>query len=719
MVTGAPGSGLKLVGQCLEIIGSEPLYSPSCLSPEAINRLLIDELALSHPYADVLPNGWRYANCTRQAGNRIRELIRSTAARDRPTHLIDPLLCRTLPIWETSLKEAGIEAEYVHIFRHPAEIAQAWTMRERIDASTALPIWKRLIASIQTAHPDYLYIDFDALLHNPVKVLAGLKVSFLDYGARQRLLYHIQPRLRTFSAEANPSFKLDGLADCIKLFDSLRHGEPDMGSLFADSNVQAAPKPTCVALQSVQHSDDQHTPPALLERKPVKRFRYRIYETNKPVLDYSDVRLSATQWQQLKFNTSESAALLNGSLEIDAQEEFSLVEVATIRISNPADRKVLWQADKESGFNGLEFDGNVLPFPHDDALLLLFSKGRSQLRFPIDDTGIDCPREVEFSLRASLHWEKFKRENFVILNRRDSSFRELLQDEALLDNDGLERWLQPIWPESKGNSTNPTFSYLIRNREKFEKAKAFSARASYKLPSFLVSFPRSGSNMIQNVLESSSGMRCCSLYSPRPLDPASVLSFKSHALSPAYLTDEIARFYPELESPDKTILLQRDPRDVIVSFFEYVKTQKSINLNQSEFLHGISYEYAFNNNPSTVQSHLRKVAIEPLSVSQGYRMHLQSWFLNHGDDPRILKVTYEGLVNDPQTAFAEVFDFLEIENQINLDAMEKKVSQYSSEERPRGVAHGWKKNSTHRQLIEQTEEAFKDLIPTLGYSLSQ
>ena len=80
------------------------------------------------------------------------------------------------------------------------------------------------------------------------------------------------------------------------------------------------------------------------------------------------------------------------------------------------------------------------------------------------------------------------------------------------------------------------------------------SKLNYLLPVFLVGFPRVGSNYLQNVLSASSGLVSQSLYAPIEIDPRSILTYKTHAPSPEYLSDEVRRFLPVTVKPGKIII---------------------------------------------------------------------------------------------------------------------------------------------------------------------
>ncbi len=268
-----------------------------------------------------------------------------------------------------------------------------------------------------------------------------------------------------------------------------------------------------------------------------------------------------------------------------------------------------------------------------------------------------------------------------------------------------------------------SLKHICRNRKPLDKDASVLEKAlpeiypsiRYRLPVYLISFPRSGSNFLQSVVFQSTGYYCGSLYGNRPVDLRTVFMFKSHALSFPYLLDEIDRYYPHAHGPEKTILLVRDPRDVMISFYEYVKVTKKIEILQDEFLRAISFEYAFCNN-ARVETFKRRTDLEPLNIGDAYKRHVNNWFVRQDVSSEHLIVRYEDLIDSPVESFGLIFDFLESESELSKEATGKLVSLYSNEERPRGKAYGWKDNQSHRVLIEMTNQELSQCIDALGYS---
>ena len=234
-------------------------------------------------------------------------------------------------------------------------------------------------------------------------------------------------------------------------------------------------------------------------------------------------------------------------------------------------------------------------------------------------------------------------------------------------------------------------------------------RVNYSLPTYLMSFPRSGSNFLQSIIEKSSGLRCRSMYDKFQSSSNYFLSLKSHAHSYEYLLDEIKHLLADAPKPSKLILLYRDPRDVMISYYEYTQVQQNTQIEQRAFLDTDDYFLA--------ALLLRHVGDKLLSVRKAYKKHINSWFVEplpeHLD---CLVVKYENLIQEPQKEFQRIFDFLELRCSLAEQFLDVKVSLFSSELRQRGRAYGWKDSvSRYNTLLQEVNDVLRDEMIAIGY----
>lgn len=329
------------------------------------------------------------------------------------------------------------------------------------------------------------------------------------------------------------------------------------------------------------------------------------------------------------------------------------------------------------------------------------------------------PRKFMAELRLSSE----SREQFFAVLQNDSEIREEM-NQALWQNDRVvNEFLDYI---ARDDEKRKIFLRELGERENFRSVlrvmhdQETLSKLTYALPTVTSSFPRSGSNFFQSVLRGSSGLQCISLYhSQYPQEQ--VFNLKSHALTPAALRREFADMVPyELEYPEKIIYLKRDPRDVMISLYEFACFNHEQAFALDEFL-GMNY-YFVANPPGVrgVKNIYYLPGPEACTVEEAFRLYHQSHLHapQHESAVETLTLSYEEMVEDPENAFNRAFTFLDLDCPLNPEFIQLKVSLYSDSTRKRGVAYGWRQPETQEKyapLLEQVNEVLKDQIVALGY----
>ncbi len=237
---------------------------------------------------------------------------------------------------------------------------------------------------------------------------------------------------------------------------------------------------------------------------------------------------------------------------------------------------------------------------------------------------------------------------------------------------------------------------------------------TFKLPAIIISFPRSGSNFLQNVLSESSGYESNSLDLPiGRFYPAQNLTVKSHAIDFNQLQYELQVSKISFPPP-KVIILFRDPRDVMRSLLEFTNSKKKQSISPDFFLSDCSYNYAAEITNRSIGRSSHK-----MSVSAAYRKFVTCWVdKKKWSNTETLTVFYEDLCLNTSDSFNRIFDFLNIKCSLNNDSVRKKVALYSNESnRTRGVAYGWRKEGLNsHDLYGLVNNKLDDCIKILGYN---
>ncbi|HUO14460.1 MAG TPA: sulfotransferase domain-containing protein [Verrucomicrobiae bacterium] len=238
---------------------------------------------------------------------------------------------------------------------------------------------------------------------------------------------------------------------------------------------------------------------------------------------------------------------------------------------------------------------------------------------------------------------------------------------------------------------------------------------------FLVSFPRSGNTWTRFLV--------CNLMNPD--HPVSFAELESRIPEIYFVPDRKLREFPRprvIKSHEcfdpryrRIIYIVRDPRDVLISYYEFQLKRRVISEECSldQFL------------PQFMES-----AIEPKIGS--WRDHVVSWIATRGGQENFLLLRYEEMLANTQTEAAKIARFLGLESNLERTAravelssadrmrtLEKEQSdKWSATKKTRkdkpfvrkAVSGDWKSRLSS-PCIEQIEVAWGDVMRSVGYEL--
>jgi GT2 family glycosyltransferase/glycosyltransferase involved in cell wall biosynthesis len=181
IVLGMHRSGTSLTAATLCAAGADPPKNVSGLawadednargyweplSLPILHDELLREMGVSWSTPLSYPQG--FFRSPKAAGFRERalELLRDEYGHSRLLCLKDPRLCRLLPLWKPLFAMEGIEPSYIHVTRHPLEVALSLAKRNGLHRSESLMAWLRhvLEAEAGTRGQKRVFITYDRAL---------------------------------------------------------------------------------------------------------------------------------------------------------------------------------------------------------------------------------------------------------------------------------------------------------------------------------------------------------------------------------------------------------------------------------------------------------------------------------------------------------------------------------------------------------------------------
>jgi hypothetical protein len=243
----------------------------------------------------------------------------------------------------------------------------------------------------------------------------------------------------------------------------------------------------------------------------------------------------------------------------------------------------------------------------------------------------------------------------------------------------------------------------------------------YPDDTFLVSFPRSGNTWARFLV--------CNLMNPD--DPVNFAQLESRIPEIYFVTDRKLRAFPRprvIKSHEcfdprykKVIYIVRDPRDVLISYYEYQLKRRVISEDRSleEFV------------PRFMESE-----IEPKIGS--WRDHVVSWMATRGGQENFLLLRYEEMLANTHKETTKIASFLGLDSNperiaravalSSADRMRKlekeqwrqwNATKKTRQDKPfirKAEAGGWKSNLPEG-CVAQIESAWGDVMRSVGYEL--
>ena len=77
IILGPPRSGIKLLEDCLGLLGFSSIEDNAGMNAKTVNKLLLQDIGLSPDFSGALPQDWMNYRAAAEARNRINKLLKS------------------------------------------------------------------------------------------------------------------------------------------------------------------------------------------------------------------------------------------------------------------------------------------------------------------------------------------------------------------------------------------------------------------------------------------------------------------------------------------------------------------------------------------------------------------------------------------------------------------------------------------------------------------
>ena len=482
LVTGMYRSGLSALSECLQLLGVKFGKSTSYEGTPAatdqtaandvtqIHDMLFKDLGCSWDMIGSFPMGWLDSEAAKTARKRIRDLIESRYPKKGLWAIVDPRLCRLMPLWIGILDEQRINPGILLMVRHPLEVAQSIQTDSKIDIQQSLLLWLALNKEALDCcrNRPYQITSYDQLVADPVMILNRIESQFqmsFSIPLREKIydiMDAVRPDLKNHhlseshessrNGKASSAFALfydritrhsstyrwtenqsvplndmnvsphdnqrnnvypelafDPVRDIID--HQLHHHLLDLiGNLEREKKDQASQKERLIL-------NDSHTDEALFACVYIPPF-----EDESPTATES-ILLKNGEWQQVRFPISHPERLKTAGLGFSPLNTRGVVSISTMSLVNIATGKACRQVVAPDALQSVELKG-VLQLPTKDALMLVTLTDQALLTLPILSDVPDVPMEFRVWIKVETR-ERIFAENIV---KYETAFRRQIEE---------------------------------------------------------------------------------------------------------------------------------------------------------------------------------------------------------------------------------------------------------------------------------------------------
>ena len=268
-----------------------------------------------------------------------------------------------------------------------------------------------------------------------------------------------------------------------------------------------------------------------------------------------------------------------------------------------------------------------------------------------------------------------------------------------------------------GNLNKEIANYLRAVTKRQAAARGLTV---YPDDTFLVSFPRSGNTWTRFLV--------CNLINPD--NPVTFAQLESRIPEIYYVPDRRLRAFPRprvIKSHEcfdprypRVIYIVRDPRDVLISYYEFQLKRRVIS------------------DACSIEEFLPRFMLSEIEPKTGcWRDHVVSWTATRGGSRNFLLLRYEDMLSDTPAEATKIAAFLGLDSGAeriaravalsSADRMRKLEKEESKkwsatkktrQDKPfvrKAESGGWK--SLPEQCVAELEAAWGDVMSSVGYSL--
>lgn len=399
-ILGAIRSGISLTSNCIQLSHFESIQFQSNeynQKNNIINLSLIKKIKKLRGFPISAHNEIAYSVDVETIEDKILDLLDVNQSVSSPILIFsDHLLCFTLSQWIKILREKDIKAKFVHVIRHPHEVAMFLEKEKQIPLLKGHLIWLDYIRkALQNLRGEnVITLTFDQIMADPVSTLnacflpAG--IPKIRHGNYRKLLNYVQPSLKHYHASNLPIKDRQRFAEFAMLYDQLRV------SSSIDTQNRISGKCNISRMQDLTVAIDNNKTFLDFAYEVIGEYEEKEINLQKNIENAKDqnnclplsmnvsfplgnnklkiesVRLLSEQWQKIRLEVANSLALCNQPIFLQFSDTNNYTFLfQSIAIRDKSGNERIWSLSKSLELNMVLGDGPCLYKLHNDNLIYI------------------------------------------------------------------------------------------------------------------------------------------------------------------------------------------------------------------------------------------------------------------------------------------------------------------------------------------------------------
>ena len=432
IILGMHRSGTSALAGCLHLLGvhfgnalmagnrSNPAGYFEHLDVWAVHENLLADLGSRWDMIGALPEGWAEGEAAKQAARSLVGIVERQFLGHGVWAVKDPRTTRLMPVWVRALDSLGLTPRFVHVVRHPAEVARSVQARDGMDVRTANLLWlaHQWDAERATAGHPRARIAYDDLLADPVPCLQSLADALGVVLPRRpadharELSRFVRPELKHHHASAADE---GGTPPSEASRPALLDVDERLRAALSASNSNGEPEPLVHLTETLlarigELERREHDAAIERERRlaaageTAEPLYAQVYFPGHHAGSYRDPALTrllvADAWQRIEVDVP-SGALARGRLRLDPLNTRGTVAITDLGLFRATDGQPVWPEQPAEGLAACTVASDGFVVAEGEALEIVCTDADPQLLLPSLPELPDVPLRLRVWLNPS------------------------------------------------------------------------------------------------------------------------------------------------------------------------------------------------------------------------------------------------------------------------------------------------------------------------------